>query len=36
VQDETWRAITDPTRDVAGGDGRVLLTDRALLAAGTA
>jgi SAM-dependent methyltransferase len=36
VVEETWQAITDAIRGHAGGDGRVELTNQALLASGTA
>jgi enediyne biosynthesis protein CalE5 len=36
VQRETWEAITEATRDFAGGDGPVKTTNLALLAAGRA
>lgn len=36
VQDETWAAITDASREVAAEDGTLRLTNLVLLAAGTA
>ena len=36
VQRETWEAITDAAREVAGGDGRISFTNLALVATGQA
>jgi SAM-dependent methyltransferase len=36
VRDETWQAVAEATRERAGADGKVRLTNQALLAAGRA
>jgi hypothetical protein len=36
VQEETWQAITDATRDAAGGDGPVRFENVVLMATGRA